>query len=100
MLKQEAFAQKKLGTISSVEMVLQITHPLNEQIAQLLKEDNDSRRCVVILGISPGQADQVHTRSQHGLNLIKLSLLKILKVIAQWLQVEIDILGLSESCSP
>ena len=68
------------------------------EVADLLEEDDDARRRVVVLGVGPDQADNVHHRLQVLLQVLELRLLDLLEVRAQWLQVQVDVLRLRQRC--
>ena len=75
------------------------SHQFYEEIAEFLQENNDTGRGVVVAGVGPQQADDVHHGWQELLHAIKVGLLQILKVVTQWLQMDVDVRGLVQGCN-
>ena len=75
-----------------------VRYLVDEKIADLLEQNDDSGRSVVVLGTRPDQADNVHHRSNVLLDLIEFGLLNVLDVRSQRLQIQVDVLRLMKGC--
>jgi len=69
-----------------------------DEVTDLLQQNDDSRRSVVVLGVGPDQADHVHHWIEVLLKVLEVRLFNVLEVRTQRLQVEIDILSFRKSC--
>lgn len=70
---------------------LAASHLMHEEVAGLLQQNNDACWTVVISGIGPDQANQVHQRPDLSLHAGELHVLQVLKERLQRLQVPADV---------
>lgn len=70
---------------------LAASHLMHEEVADLLQQNNDACRTVVICGIGPNQANQVHQRPDLSLHTGEVHVLQVLKERLQRLQVPADV---------
>ena len=68
-------------------------------VADLLEQDYDAGRGVVVVGVSPDHADGVHHGSEQFLALVELRLFVVLEVVTQRLEVHVDVLRFRETCN-
>ena len=67
------------------------THTVDEHVADLLQQDDDARGRVVVLGVGPDEADDVQEGRDQRLHLAQVRLLQVLQVVAQGLQMQVNV---------
>ncbi len=74
------------------------THSFYQHVTGLLQQYNNPARGVVILGVSPNQADDMHERWEMLSNFIKFRLFYIFKETPERFQMQIDVLSFRQCC--
>lgn len=76
---------------------LLLSHQVDEQVAYLLEENNDSGGSIVVVRVAPDETDGVEDGSKTRSHVREFQLIQAFHLVDQWLQVAVDILGLCQS---